>query len=251
MQQNGRWKVLHHILIIDDDDGIRDLLAKFLTLNGYAVSAATNTTEAEELLKEFSFDALIIDLLMPGEGGLDFLKRVTVEAPVLMLTALSGIDDRILGLESGAEDYIAKPFEPRELLLRLQKIIRRRIGNTFISLKSPNEMVDNAISSRSIAKFGQFTYDIEKGLLKRENNRIYLTTSESRLLSILAAQSGQIVTRNAVAEALSDVVSLRTVDTQIARLRNKIEKDSKKAEYLQTIRGTGYILWATITNQAT
>ncbi|MBI1954361.1 MAG: response regulator transcription factor [Proteobacteria bacterium] len=221
---------LKHVLVVDDDYDIRRLLAKILSINGYAVSTAVDTTEAEALLGEFKFDVVIMDALMPKEDGLSFLKRYTINAPVIMLTALGGVDDRIAGLEQGAEDYIAKPFEPKELLLRIQKVIRRKSENN-----------DN----HRFVKFGDFVFDLKQRSLKNAHNTVYLTDSERKLLSIFATRAGQIVARTEILEASSDMVNARTIDTQIARLRCKIEKDAKRAEYLQTIRGVGYTLWAT------
>jgi len=217
----------YHILVIDDDDEIRQLLAKYLNKNGYIVSLASNTTIAEELFELFQFDLVILDVLMPKETGLEFLKRKTLKQPVIMLTALGDVDDRINGLENGAEDYIAKPFEPKELLIRIEKLILR--------------FKKDSLTEKKI-KFGDFQFDLERKTLLHNNVPIPLTTSQRDLLNIFAKNLGIIISREEIAKQLNDI-NIRTIDTQITRLRSKIEKDHKSPIFLQTVRNHGYVLW--------
>jgi two-component system phosphate regulon response regulator OmpR len=217
----------YHILVIDDDDEIRQLLAKYLNKNGYIVSLASNTTIAEELFELFQFDLVILDVLMPKETGLEFLKRKTLKQPVIMLTALGDVDDRINGLESGAEDYIAKPFEPKELLIRIEKLILR--------------FKKDSLTEKKI-KFGDFQFDLERKTLLHNNVPIPLTTSQRDLLNIFTKNLGIIISREEIAKQLNDI-NIRTIDTQITRLRSKIEKDPKSPIFLQTVRNHGYVLW--------
>lgn len=221
--------MLKHILVVDDDDRIRFLIAKFLKENTYIVSTAKDIKECEERLKEFVFDIIVLDTIMPGESGLEFLKRSKdkLKTPVIMLTALGNVDDRINGLESGAEDYLAKPFEPKELLLRIQNILKRNEGN----------------QAGKFCVFGEYTFNFENGNLSKNNgDYIHLTTNESKVLQMLAQKSGEIVTRDEIIECFAEI-NVRTVDVIIARIRTKIEGDNKTPQYLQTIRNQGYILW--------
>lgn len=217
----------YHILVIDDDDEIRQLLAKYLNKNGYIVSLASDTIIAEELLKLFQFDLVILDVLMPKETGLDFLKCKTFKQPVIMLTALGDVDDRINGLESGAEDYIAKPFEPKELLIRIEKLIFRYKKDSLVEKK---------------VKFDSYQFNLESKNLTSNNKIIPLTTSQRDLLVIFARNIGVIISREEIAKQLNNI-NIRTIDTQITRLRSKIEKDPKSPVLLQTVRNHGYVLW--------
>lgn len=221
---------LSHILVIDDDNEIRYLISEFLIQNGYFVNSAADIKEAELLLAEFKFDVIILDILMPGETGISFLERVKqhIVTPVIMLTALGDVDDRINGLESGAEDYLSKPFEPRELLLRIQKIINRTANH--------NKNADIII-------FGDFSFNMRNNTLKHHGQLLHLTTGESKLLKIFAENIGTIITRDKIVQNLNEV-NTRTIDAQIARLRSKIEQNPKTPQYLQTIRNEGYILWS-------
>ena len=245
-------KSLSHVLVIDDDMEILSLLAEFLRMKGYVVSVACSTKEADLLLDEFKFDLIIIDVMMNEEDGLMFLKRKReiLDIPIMMLTALGGVDDRVSGLASGADDYLAKPFDPRELLLRIQKLLSRT--NFY------NKSLQTKITKIS---FGDFVFCSNSGHLTKHKNLIYLTNSESRLLRILAQNVGEVVSRESILEILDSntekeidnstmenkfEINSRTVDTQIARLRTKIERYPKHPEFLQTIRGSGYILWGSI-----
>jgi two-component system phosphate regulon response regulator OmpR len=218
--------MLGHIIVVDDDVRIRTLLSQFLIDNGYAISTASNVKECEKLLHEFQFDLIILDIMMPGESGIDFVKRTrsTLKTAVLMLSALGHVDDKVDGLESGAEDYMTKPFEPKELLLRIQKILKRRV-----------------VTSDNI-KFGEFIFELINNTLSKNGENIHLTQTEKNLLKILGKTMGQMVSREELQKQLSDV-NARTIDAQIARLRAKIETDPKSPKHLQTIRGSGYVLF--------
>lgn len=218
---------LKHILIVDDDTAIKELIAQFLIKHGYLVSMASNTTEALHLARLFKFDLMILDVLMPEESGIDFLSKSPPEladTPVIMLTALGNVDDRINGLESGADDYLPKPFEPRELLLRMEKLISR-----FSHI------------SRKIATFGAYKFYVDTLKLEDAQGEVYLTTNEQKLLRILAANLGKIVKRDAIISEIGHV-NARSIDAQVARLRAKIEKNPKTPHHLCTIRNQGYLL---------
>lgn len=220
--------MLGHLLIVDDDTGIRTLLAKYLNESGYTISTANSVKECEALLKEFIFDLIILDVMMPNETGISFIQRAksTLITPVIMLSALGNIDDRIDGLKSGADDYLAKPFEPEELLLRIQNLLKR----TTQPIK--NEYI-----------FGDYVYQADTGNLSKSGEFIHLTQTEKNLLNEFTKNSGIIISRENILKDLSES-NERTIDTQIARLRNKIESDPKRPIHLQTIRGSGYVLWA-------
>lgn len=222
-----------HILVVDDDERLRALLKQYLSENGFFVSTASQTVEAEELLSLFQIDAIVLDVMMPGETGLEYAARLKARAhvpPVLLLTARAEADDRIAGLESGAADYLAKPFAPRELVLRLQNLLTR----------APHP----ALATRSMVVFGPYTFDLTQGRLMQGEEPIYLTSSESDCLRILARTAGTPVSREAMAQAMGDVQNVRSVDVQINRLRKKIEPQPGKPMYLQTIRHAGYVLYA-------
>ena len=217
-----------HLLIIDDDTRIRKLLTKFLIDNGFIVSAAENAAKARECIKEFTFDLIIVDVMMPGESGIEFtawLRNIS-NVPVIMLTAMGNAEDRISGLECGADDYLPKPFEPRELLLRIKNIISR---------------TKPALKSKFI--FGKFLFDTAKASLRKNGVDIPISSNEARLLQILCNEMGKVVPREDMAK-LCDGVNERTIDVQITRLRSKIEDNQKSPIHLKTIRGKGYVLYA-------
>jgi two-component system phosphate regulon response regulator OmpR len=218
-----------HLLIIDDDKRIRDLLARFLKDNGFFVSVAKDAYDARNSLKEYVFDLIIVDVMMPGESGVEFTAKLRQNqaTPVLMLTALGEVDDRIAGLESGADDYLPKPFEPRELLLRIQRILQR----TKTDSKSP------------ATTFGSIIFNHEKNSLEKNGENIYITSNEAQLLAILCNNLQKTVTREELAK-LCGGINERSIDVQITRLRNKIEEDPKKPVYLKTVRGMGYVLYS-------
>lgn len=220
-----------HILVVDDDKRLRSLLQRFLRDGGFYVSTAKDAEEARRQLKSYKFDLLIVDIMMPDESGLEFLSGLRQESsvPVIMLTAMGETADRIAGLERGADDYLPKPFEPQELVLRIKSILRR----------APVENKENIEK----LNLGLCVYDMsKKELVGKQGQVIHITPLEQSMLSILGQKSGQIFTREKLAEILGAGQSPRSIDVQITRLRKKIEKDSKNPRYLQTVRGKGYML---------
>ena len=225
---NGDEK-LQHLLIVDDDTRIRTLLQRYLNEAGYRVTAAKDAAEARQLMTSLDFDFIVLDVMMPGEDGFSLTKaiRETSRVPILLLTARGEAGDRIEGLERGADDYLAKPFEPRELLLRIATILRRA--------GQPTEVV------KQIIQLGLCRFDPERGELMREGKPVKLTSAELQLMRVLAANPGQTFTRTDLSHSMGEVLE-RTVDVQITRLRRKIENDPKLPLYLQTVRGIGYVL---------
>ncbi len=218
-----------HLLVVDDDRTIRVLLSRFLAREGYRVSTAESAAEARAKLDGLSFDLLILDIMMPGENGFDLARaiRATSEVPILMLTARDEKESRIMGLEIGADDYVAKPFEPRELSLRVANILKRaRPPRT-----EPQESV----------RFGPFVFHFATGELRRGDEAVRLTERECEMLRVLAANLGETVPRQALA-GNGEAVSERTVDVQVNRLRRKIENDPANPLIVQTVRGVGYRL---------
>jgi two-component system phosphate regulon response regulator OmpR len=219
-----------HLLIVDDDRRIRDLLSRFLSGEGYRVTTAETAADARAKLKSLSFDLLILDVMMPGESGFDFAKSMRAEAnnvPILMLTARDAAESRIKGLEIGADDYLSKPFEPRELSLRIANILKRAQPAAAL----PAEQVS----------FGPFVYHLARGELRRGEENIKLTDREREMLRILAGTPGETVSRAALA-GNGESVSERAVDVLVNRLRRKIERNPANPLYVQTVRGIGYRL---------
>lgn len=234
-----------HILVVDDDDRLRDLLTRYLGENGFNVSAARDAVEARSSLAGLQFDLIVLDVLMPGEKGVDLARSLRDDGsrvPILLLTALSEPADRIAGLEAGVDDYLAKPFEPRELVLRIEAILRR-----YEAL--PDHAGDDATDQEAdIIRFGAFRFDRRKMILQHGDAHVYLTTAEQALLSALASRQGQITTREQLHAMVSgnsvDPRASRSIDVQVTRLRRKFEEDPKQPRYLQTVRGRGYVLYA-------
>ncbi|WP_430511575.1 response regulator [Pannonibacter phragmitetus] len=218
-----------HILLVDDDSRIRDLLGRVLQENGYRVTTAANAAEARRCLSGLAFDLLILDIMMPGENGLELATSLRADSPVpiLMLTARAEAEDRIAGLEAGVDDYLPKPFDPRELMLRIAAILRR--GATRRTDRQPE------------IRFGPFVFVTERGELRRGDSQIRLTDRERQILTIFAEQPGATVPRHKIVGDDSGLGE-RTVDVQINRLRRKIEDDPANPIYLQTVRGIGYRL---------
>lgn len=223
-----------HILIVDDDRRIRALLARYLAAEGYLVSAAANAEEATGRLRDFAFDLIVLDVMMPGESGTQFAARLRQgpeplrSAPILMLTALTETANRVEGLEAGVDDYLAKPFDPRELSLRIASILRR------VRRPAPPD---------PLVRFGAFAYDPARGELSRDGAPVRLTTRERDVLQTLVHHAGAIVSRETLAARASEQKAAeRTVDVEIARLRRKIETDPNAPRHLQTVRGQGYRL---------
>ena len=222
-----------HILIVDDDNRIRNLLQTYLIGHQYVVSIAKDTKQARELLATFNIDLIILDILMPNETGIEFAQilRQTSNVAILMLTAMGDVEERIAGLKSGADDYISKPFEPRELLIRIEKLINRT--------KHLKKMLNNCI-----IYFGQTEYDVANNTLSKNDIHIVLSSGESKLLNILIDNLGIAINRQELAKLCGNI-NERSIDVQITRLRTKIESDQKKPKFIQTIRGQGYILFGT------
>lgn len=218
-----------HLLVVDDDRRIRDLLSRFLATEGYRVTTADNAADARAKLNGLSFDLLILDVMMPGESGFDFAQslRGASNVPILMLTARDAAESRIKGLEMGADDYLSKPFEPRELSLRIASILKR----TKPAAPAPVESV----------RFGPFVYHLTRGELRKGETAIRLTDREREMLRVLAATPGETVARMDLA-GNGGSVSERAVDVQINRLRRKIERNPANPLYVQTVRGIGYRL---------
>jgi len=225
-----------HVLVVDDDDRLRELLRRYLAEQGFLVSTAAGAAEARAILKNFSYDLMVLDIMMPGETGLDLMRSLRGEAspssrrmPVLLLTARGEADDRIEGFESGADDYLAKPFDPRELLLRISAILRR-------VPKPPSVMPE--------LKLGRWSYNMQRDELRSGNEIVTLTNMEAGLMRVLAEEPGVAISREALAERTGGkgTVNDRTIDVQVTRLRRKIEEDAKNPRYLVTMRGEGYML---------
>ena len=219
-----------HILVVDDDQRLRTLLWRFLNEQGYMVTTAATAAEARARLESLEFDLLILDVMMPGEDGIAFTAslRSGDAIPILLLTARGEPEDRIKGLEAGADDYLAKPFEPRELLLRVNNILRRV------------ERAPVQLSGR--VSMGEFEFDLERLELRGGGGPVKLTGSEATLLKTLAIHAGSILSRQELARQSGITGSERTVDVQVTRLRRKLEKDPKEPRYLQTVWGEGYVL---------
>ncbi|HEV2630289.1 MAG TPA: response regulator transcription factor [Pseudolabrys sp.] len=218
-----------HLLVVDDDRRIRDLLSRFLASEGYRVSTAETAADARAKLKSLSFDLLVLDVMMPGETGFDFAQSLRTEStvPILMLTARDAAESRIKGLEMGADDYLSKPFEPRELSLRIANILKRAQPPAPQPLES--------------VRFGPFVFHIARGELRKGEDSVRLTDRERDMLRVLAATAGETVPRGALA-GNGGSVSERAVDVQVNRLRRKIERNPADPLFVQTVRGIGYRL---------
>jgi two-component system phosphate regulon response regulator OmpR len=224
-----------HILVVEDDARLRDRLARYLTSEGFMVTAAANAADARARMRGISPDLLVLDVMMPGESGLDLTRSLREEQqsdlPVLMLTARGGPEDRIAGFEAGADDYLPKPFEPRELVLRIRALLRR----------APAPPV--AAASTGPVRIGPASFDIERGELTGPRGPIRLTGGEASLLIALASRPNEILSREDIATALgSDDAGERAIDVQVTRLRRKIEADPREPRFLHTVRGRGYVL---------
>ena len=224
-----------HLLVVDDDERIRSLLKKFLMRNGFLVSTARDAAHARRVLAGLEFDLIVLDVMMPGEDGMALTRslRETLQTPILLLTAKGETDNRIEGLEAGADDYLPKPFEPKELLLRINAILRR-MPDTSAADAAPK-----------VLSLGVIRYDMERGEMWQGDDLVRLTATEVHLMKIFAAQPGVALSRSKLVEELGrdrGQAQERAVDVQITRLRRKIESDPKQPRYLQTVRGAGYML---------
>ena len=218
----------NHILIVDDDDRIRSLLKDYLSENSYIVSTAENADQAKERLEYIKFDIIILDVMMPGQNGYELTKEIKkkIKIPIILLTAKGEVENRIKGLELGADDYIGKPFEPKELLLRIKNIINK---NTQIDLKSKH-------------KVGLAEIDSNKMTVNFNSKSKKINNSEKKVLIEMLANPGKTYSRDEIGK-ISGISQERSIDVMITRLRQKIEMNTKNPKYLQTIRGSGYVLW--------
>jgi two-component system phosphate regulon response regulator OmpR len=218
-----------HILIIDDDDKIRELLKIYLKSNNFIVSTAFDAADAEKKLKIFKFDIAIIDIMMPGKDGLQLTKEIRehIDLPIILLTAKGETEDKIKGLEIGAEDYLPKPFEPKELLLRITNIVKRT--------KKKKSIID-------LIKIGKIIVNINKMEIQKDKKIIKINISEKVLLENMINSAGRIFSREEISK-ITNLTQERSIDVLVTRLRQKIEPDPKNPKYLQTVRGTGYVLW--------
>ena len=217
-----------HILIVDDDNRIRDLLKDYLSENNYIVSTAENADQAKERLEFLKFDIIILDVMMPGQNGYELTKELKkkIKVPIILLTAKGEVENRIKGLELGADDYIGKPFEPKELLLRIKNIINK---NNKIDLKSSHNV-------------GSAIIDLNKMTVNLDNKNKKINNTEKKVLIEMLANPGTTYTREEIGK-ISGISQERSIDVMITRLRQKLEIDPKNPKYLQTIRGSGYVLW--------
>jgi two-component system phosphate regulon response regulator OmpR len=225
-----------HILVVEDDPRLRERLARYLTSEGFRVTAAGEAADARAKLRAINPDLMVLDVMMPGETGLDLIQSLRgdlqyADLPVLLLTARGAPEDRIAGFEAGADDYLGKPFEPRELVLRIRALLRRVVA------APPTEVFSGPI------RIGAAEFDLERGELRDASGPVRLTGGEAALLTALARKANQVLSREEIAEALSmDDSGERAVDVQVVRLRRKIEADPKEPRFLHTVRGRGYIL---------
>lgn len=223
-----------HILVIDDDRRLRGLLKQYLSEHGYRVTTAVDAADARKRMEGLTFDLLVLDVMMRGETGFELTRslRTNSEVPILLLTAMGEAENRIEGLESGADDYLAKPFEPRELLLRIGTVLRRARHEDALAGEAPREVT-----------FGRFRFDLVRGLLWRDSALVPLTSAETTLLKVLASPPGRALSRTRLSE-LCGGVKERSVDVMMTRLRRKIEGSARTPRYVRTERGKGYVLWA-------
>ncbi|MCE2952013.1 MAG: response regulator [Alphaproteobacteria bacterium] len=226
---------LYHLLVVDDDTRLRGLLERYLCDHGYLVTTAENAGAAWDLLEKETYDLMILDIMMPGESGLSLMSRLRVSPahpmkniPIVLLTALDAPEDRVSGLEKGADDYLTKPFEPKELLIRLERVLERRT---------------HKVAESAWVSLGDYHFDLVTRTLTKGDEVIYLTSAEQRLLEILAQSPREELSRDELAERAGVPLSPRTVDVQVTRLRRKIETDPKQPQYLRTVRHKGYALW--------
>ena len=222
-------KYLAHILVVDDDDRIRDLVKQYLTDNKYLITTAKDAFEAKEKIEIVKFDLVVLDIMMPKKSGLELtseMKKREVNLPIILLTAKGLADERVTGLEFGADDYLSKPFEPKELLLRIKNILNKTLVRTKIS------KIIIGISS----------IDLDKLTIDKNGKKYKINKAEKMILEKMINFSGKIFSRQKISK-LINIAKERSIDVIITRLRQKIEKDSKNPQYLQTIRGSGYVLW--------
>ena len=223
MEQNK-----HHILVVDDDDRIRELVKEYLNENGYVVSTGNSAEEAKIRLGYFKFDLIVLDVMMPGQSGFELTQEIKKKSnvPIILLTAKGEVENRIQGLELGADDYLGKPFEPKELLLRIKNIIKK----------------NTKIDTTKINKIGEAQLDLNKMIIQLKSKISKINNSEKKVLIEMLSNPGKTYSRNQIGE-ISNISQERSIDVMITRLRQKIEMNPKNPKYLQTIRGSGYVLW--------
>ncbi|MDA9694274.1 response regulator transcription factor [Candidatus Pelagibacter sp.] len=217
-----------HILVVDDDEGIRTLVKKYLNENNYLVTTANSAEDAFEKIQIIKFDLIILDIMMPGKSGLEFIKenQKKLDTPVILLTAKGKADERVEGLEVGADDYLPKPFEPKELILRIQNIIRKTKKN----------------NQKRVIQFENIKIDLNKQLIVKKNTEYKINNTEKKILEKMINNPGKTFSREDIG-ILTELDKERSIDVIITRLRKKIEIDPKNPKFLQTIRGAGYVLW--------
>ena len=221
-------KIKYHILIVDDDDRIRELIKEYLYENGFIVSSGNSAEEAKTRMRYFKFDLIVLDVMMPGQNGFELTKEIKKNSniPIILLTAKGEVENRIEGLELGADDYLGKPFEPKELLLRINNIIKKV----------------SKIDLGKINKIGNARIDLNKMSIKLESKTNKINNTEKKVLLEMLANPGKTYSRLQIGE-ISNISQERSIDVMITRLRQKIEVNPKNPKYLQTIRGSGYVLW--------
>ena len=219
---------LAHILVVDDDDGIRSLVKKYLNENKYLITVANSSEDAYEKIKIIKFDLIILDIMMPGKSGLDFIKenKIELDTPIILLTAKGQADERVEGLEIGADDYLPKPFEPKELLLRIKNILNKTFKKDL----------------KRVIEFENIKIDLNKKLIFKDNLEFKINNTEKIILDKMINNPGKTFQRMEIGK-LIDLDKERSIDVIITRLRKKIELDPKNPKFLQTIRGAGYVLW--------
>ena len=217
-----------HILVVDDDDRIRDLVKQYLNENNYLVSTAINAEDAQEKVKIIKFDLIVLDIMMPGKNGLDFTRenKNHLYTPIILLTAKGEAEERIQGLEIGADDYLSKPFEPKELVLRIKNILNKT----------------KAKNIKRLIQFGNVKVDLTKHLILKDNKEFKINSTEKTILELMINSPGKSFSRDEIGKIIK-IDKERSIDVVITRLRKKIEKDPKNPKYLQTLRGEGYVLW--------
>jgi len=221
-------KIKYHILVVDDDDRIRELVKEYLNDNGFIVSTGSSAEEGKTKLSYFKFDLIVLDVMMPGQNGFELTKEIKEKSdiPILLLTAKSEVENRIQGLVLGADDYLGKPFEPKELLLRIKNIIKK----------------NKKIKFNKISKIGEAKVDLNKMSIQLKKRINKINNTEKKVLVEMLANPGKTYSRIQIGE-ISNIAQERSIDVMITRLRQKIEADPKNPKYLQTIRGAGYVLW--------
>jgi two-component system phosphate regulon response regulator OmpR len=221
-------KIKYHILAVDDDDRIRELVKEYLNENGFIVSTANNAEEAKIKMEYFKFDLIVLDVMMPGKNGFELTKEIKKysDVPIILLTAKGEVENRIVGLDLGADDYLGKPFEPKELLLRIKNIIKK----------------NNKVDFNKVNKIGDAKVDLNKMSIQLKNKSNKINNAEKKVLLEMLANPGKTYSREKIGN-ISNISQERSIDVMITRLRQKIEVNPKSPKYLQTIRGSGYVLW--------